>query len=104
MPCEPSRSSPTKAAWPTPSTRSADHTSSSGLTDEIEKQATACIEEVDKLGGALKAIEQGFIQRQIADASYKYQLAVESGDQVVVGVNRFETAGAGVTDTLRGGA
>jgi methylmalonyl-CoA mutase N-terminal domain/subunit len=73
------------------------------LTDEIERQATAHIEDIERRGGALKAIEQGFVQRQIADSSYRYQLAVESGNQVVVGVNKFTTADAPLPDTLEVG-
>ncbi|MFC2122630.1 methylmalonyl-CoA mutase [Bacteroidota bacterium] len=59
------------------------------LTSEIEKQARAYIEEVDRIGGAMKAIEQGYIQKEIANSAYDYQRAVDSGDQVVVGVNKF---------------
>ncbi|MBU2608533.1 MAG: methylmalonyl-CoA mutase, partial [Chloroflexi bacterium] len=59
------------------------------LTSEIEKQAMAYIEEVDKIGGAMKAIEKGYIQKEIANSAYDYQRAVDSGEQVVVGVNKF---------------
>jgi methylmalonyl-CoA mutase N-terminal domain/subunit len=59
------------------------------LTDAIEMQACAYIEQIDALGGALSAIEQGYIQGEINDAAYAYQRAVESGDQIVVGVNQF---------------
>ena len=61
------------------------------LTDQIEKDAMKYIEEIDKMGGALKAIEQGYIQREIATSAYDYQKAVDSGEQVVVGVNQFKT-------------
>ncbi len=61
------------------------------LTDEIERQANAYIERIDKLGGALAAVEQGYIQREIQDAAYRTQRAIEKGEQVVVGVNRFQT-------------
>ncbi len=60
------------------------------LTDEIEQRAREYIERIDKLGGALKAIEQGYIQGEIADAAYAYQRAVERGEQIVVGVNQFQ--------------
>jgi len=60
------------------------------LTDEIEREATAYIEKIDELGGATAAIEQGYIQREIADSAYAYQKAVEAGDQVVVGLNKFQ--------------
>lgn len=59
------------------------------LTDEMEKAAFEYIERIDKMGGAVEAIEKGFIQDEIANAAYEYQLRVESGEQVVVGVNRF---------------
>ncbi len=59
------------------------------LTDEIERRAEAYIHKIDDLGGALAAIEQGYVQGEIADAAYHYQQAVERGEQVVVGVNRF---------------
>jgi len=59
------------------------------LTDTIEREARAYIERIDAMGGALAAIEAGYIQGEISDAAYAYQRAVESGEQVVVGVNRF---------------
>ena len=55
----------------------------------MEKAAFEYIERIDKMGGAVEAIEKGFIQDEIANAAYEYQLRVESGEQVVVGVNRF---------------
>ncbi len=60
------------------------------LTDEIEKAAVEYIEKIDKMGGAAKAIEEGYIQREIADSAYAYQKSVETGDTVVVGVNKFQ--------------
>jgi methylmalonyl-CoA mutase N-terminal domain/subunit len=59
------------------------------LTDEIERRAEAYIQRIDDLGGALAAIEQGYVQQEIADAAFRYQHAVERGEQIVVGVNRF---------------
>ena len=59
------------------------------LTDEIEKRARDYIERIDRLGGALRAIERGFIQREIEESAYRYQKEIERGDRVVVGVNRF---------------
>lgn len=59
------------------------------LTDRIEKGINDYIKKIDELGGAVKAIKQGFIQREIARSSYDYQRAVDSGEQVVVGVNKF---------------
>ncbi|NJN84411.1 MAG: methylmalonyl-CoA mutase, partial [Caldilineaceae bacterium] len=71
------------------------------LTDEIERQADAYIARIDELGGALQAVEQGFIQREIQNAAYKTQRAIESGDQIVVGVNRFQSDEAPVGELLR---
>ncbi|RMF26165.1 MAG: methylmalonyl-CoA mutase [Chloroflexi bacterium] len=59
------------------------------LTDEIERRAMAYIERIDAMGGALAAIERGYIQAEIAEAAYRYQQAVERGEQIVVGVNAF---------------
>ena len=59
------------------------------LTDEIEHQARAYIEKIDTMGGALVAVESGYMQREIQESAYRYQQAVEQGDNVVVGVNRF---------------
>lgn len=59
------------------------------LTNQIEDKAMRYINEIDKMGGALKAIEKGYIQREIATSAYNYQRAVDSGEQVVVGVNKF---------------
>jgi len=59
------------------------------LTDEIEQGARDYIERIDAMGGTLAAIENGFQQNEIQSAAYEYQRAVESGETVVVGVNRF---------------
>jgi len=59
------------------------------LTSQIEDRATRYIAEIDKIGGALKAIEKGYIQKEIAQSAYNYQRAVDSGEQVIVGVNKF---------------
>jgi methylmalonyl-CoA mutase N-terminal domain/subunit len=59
------------------------------LTNQIEDKAMRYINEIDKMGGALKAIEKGYIQREIATSAYNYQREVDSGEQVVVGVNKF---------------
>jgi len=60
------------------------------LTDETEKRAMDYIEKIDQLGGAVKAIEKGFIQQEIQESSYRYQREVESGKKILVGVNKFE--------------
>ncbi|MCK9444242.1 MAG: methylmalonyl-CoA mutase family protein [Tissierellaceae bacterium] len=59
------------------------------LTDRIEQEATKYIETIDELGGAPKAIEKGYIQKEIQNAAYRYQMEVESLDRIVVGVNKF---------------
>ena len=59
------------------------------LTDQLENRAMEYISEIDKMGGALKAIERGYIQREISNSAYDYQRAVDSGEQVVIGVNKF---------------
>jgi methylmalonyl-CoA mutase N-terminal domain/subunit len=61
------------------------------LTDRIEAEASDYIRKIDDLGGALKAIETGFYQTEIQKSAYRYQKSVESGERVVVGVNRFES-------------
>lgn len=60
------------------------------LTDEIEKQARELIGKVEQMGGVVAAIEQGFMQNEIADSAYKYQQAVETKRRIVVGVNKYE--------------
>jgi len=60
------------------------------LTDEIEKQAADYIQRIDDMGGALAAIERGYIQTEISNAAYAYQRAVDKGEQIVVGVNAFQ--------------
>ena len=59
------------------------------LTDELEAQATALIERIDELGGAVAAIEAGWVQEQIEESAFAWQRAIESGERVIVGVNRF---------------
>ncbi|KON31027.1 methylmalonyl-CoA mutase [miscellaneous Crenarchaeota group-15 archaeon DG-45] len=57
------------------------------LTDEMEEGAMEYIDRIDGMGGVIPAIEEGFFQREIADASYRYQREVDSGERIVVGVN-----------------
>ncbi len=71
------------------------------LTDQIEQQAAAYIAKIDELGGALRAVEEGFIQREIQEAAYRAQRAIEKGNQVVVGVNRFQTNEEAMGELLR---
>lgn len=60
------------------------------LTKEFEKRIEDTIRQVDEMGGALEAVRKGFFQKHLAQGAYREQCAVESGDQVVVGVNRFQ--------------
>ncbi|MBN1842375.1 MAG: methylmalonyl-CoA mutase family protein [Deltaproteobacteria bacterium] len=71
------------------------------LTDEIEQLAQAYLDQIDENGGAVAAIEQGFIQKEIQESAYAYQRAVESGDQVVVGLNKFQQEEAPPRNLLR---
>ena len=60
------------------------------LTSEVERLAQDYIDKIDAMGGALAAIEQGYIQQEIADAAYRYQREVDSEDRIVVGVNAYQ--------------
>jgi methylmalonyl-CoA mutase N-terminal domain/subunit len=71
------------------------------LTSEIEEAAKAYIARIDAMGGMLRAIETGFVQREIQKSAYDYQRAVERGEQVVVGVNRFQSENDKPIPTLR---
>ncbi len=59
------------------------------LTDEIEKASQAYIDKIDAMGGAVKAIEHGYMQQEIAASAYQYQQEIENGDRVLIGVNSF---------------
>ena len=61
------------------------------LTDDLEREAREIMRRVEDLGGAERAIERGFIQSEIEESAYRQQQAVESGEQVIVGVNRFSS-------------
>ena len=61
------------------------------LTDEMEKLANEYIEKIDSMGGAVSAIEQGFIQNEIASSAYTYQQKIEHSEKIIVGVNKFQT-------------
>ncbi|MFN8012727.1 MAG: methylmalonyl-CoA mutase family protein [Holophagaceae bacterium] len=71
------------------------------LTDELERRAAELIAKVDGLGGMVAAIEKGFPQREIQNAAYAYQMAVQKGVQVVVGVNRFTVENEAKPELLR---
>ncbi|MBZ5641066.1 MAG: methylmalonyl-CoA mutase [Acidobacteriia bacterium] len=71
------------------------------LTDAVERGAREYLDRIDALGGAVRAIEMGFQQREIHEAAYRWQKRVESGDVVVVGVNRFAEGEAARPPVLR---
>ena len=71
------------------------------LTNEIEKRAADYIEKIDAMGGMLRAIETGYVQREIQDAAYRYQRAIETHEAVVVGVNDFRAEEETPIPTLR---
>jgi methylmalonyl-CoA mutase N-terminal domain/subunit len=60
------------------------------LTNEVEQAAWKLIEKIDAMGGSVSAIEQGFIQNEIARSAYEYQRNIETGQKIIVGVNKFE--------------
>ena len=62
------------------------------LTDEVEEKAWQLINKIDLLGGSVAAIEQGFIQDEIARSAYEYQKQVEDGRKIIVGLNKFKVA------------
>ncbi len=71
------------------------------LTNEIESKAKGYIEQIDKMGGSPAAIENGFIQREIQNSAYEYQMAVEKSDRIVVGINKFRVKEDQPTKILR---
>ena len=71
------------------------------LTDEIEAGAREYIAKIDAMGGMLRAVETGYVQREIQKSAYEYQQAVDSGEQVIVGVNRFQAEEERTIPTLR---
>jgi methylmalonyl-CoA mutase N-terminal domain/subunit len=71
------------------------------LTNRVEAEALAYLKRVDELGGAVKAIEQGYVQQEIQDSAYAYQMEIEKGDRVVVGLNKFQIQEPKPTGLLR---
>ncbi len=71
------------------------------LTDRVEEEALAIMAEVDELGGAVSCIESGWTQGRIADSAYRLQRRIESGERVVVGVNKYEESDAGAVEIMR---
>ena len=70
------------------------------LTDEVEAAATIYMDKIEVMGGSVNAIENGYIQQEIANAAYQYQKEVESGDRVIVGVNKFTQKEEGFGDVF----
>lgn len=71
------------------------------LTSELEQRAVDYLDKIDAVGGTLHAIETGYIQREIQNSAYEYQRGVETNDEIVVGVNKFQTNEASKVKTLR---
>jgi len=71
------------------------------LTQEIEDKANEYIQKIDEMGGAVKAVEAGYIQREIADSAYNFQMEVEKGERIIVGVNLFQQEEPPLQDVLR---
>ena len=71
------------------------------LTNEIEKRAMEYIEKIDAMGGAIKAIETGYIQEEIAESAYQYQREIEGKRRIIVGVNQFQIEEKPLKDILR---
>jgi methylmalonyl-CoA mutase N-terminal domain/subunit len=61
------------------------------LTNEIEENAKSLMRQIDTMGGAVAAIESGFVQNRISDSAYQYQRKIESKEKIIVGVNQFQT-------------
>lgn len=61
------------------------------LTNEVEAEAWKLIEKIDAMGGSVPAIEQGFIQNEIAKSAYEYQRKIETGEKIIVGINKFQS-------------
>jgi methylmalonyl-CoA mutase N-terminal domain/subunit len=71
------------------------------LTDEVEARAQEYIDQIDRLGGAVAAIEKGFVQKEIGAAAYQYQREIEAGSRVVVGLNKFQVKEEKLQDLLK---
>src|SRR5207247_1402613 len=71
------------------------------LTDRVEEEALAIMAEIDELGGAVGCIEKGWTQRRIADSAYRLQRRIESGERVIVGLNRYTETDARPVEIMR---
>jgi methylmalonyl-CoA mutase N-terminal domain/subunit len=71
------------------------------LTDEVEARAQEYIDQIDRMGGAVAAIEKGFIQKEIGASAYRFQREIEKGERIIVGLNRFQTVEEKLTGLLK---
>jgi methylmalonyl-CoA mutase N-terminal domain/subunit len=71
------------------------------LTDEMEARAMAYIDKIDGMGGIVRAIEEGYPQREIANSAYQFQRAVDTGERTIVGVNKYQSGGKDQIPTLK---
>ncbi len=71
------------------------------LTDEIERKAMEYIEKIEAMGGAIKAIESGYVQGEIAESAYQYQKEIEKKKRIIVGLNQFQIEEGPLRDILR---
>jgi methylmalonyl-CoA mutase N-terminal domain/subunit len=71
------------------------------LTHQIEQGAAHYVQRIDAMGGMLRAIESGYVQKEIQESAYRYQQAIENEDAIVVGVNRFQSKEETKVPTLR---
>ncbi len=71
------------------------------LTSELERAAQGYLDEIDAMGGTMRALEAGFQQRSIQESAYRVQRAIDDGDQVVVGVNRFRDEDPGAPPKIQ---
>ena len=71
------------------------------LTDEVEARAQDYIDQIDRMGGAVAAIEKGFIQKEIGASAYRFQREIEKGERIIVGLNRFQTHEDKLTGLLK---
>ena len=71
------------------------------LTLEVETAALQLIEKIDAMGGSVQAIEEGFMQNEIAKSAYQYQRNIESGEKIIVGVNKFQSTEKNTTPVFK---
>jgi methylmalonyl-CoA mutase N-terminal domain/subunit len=71
------------------------------MTDKIEKEAKEYLDKIDAMGGIIEAIDTGFIQNEIQKAAYRYEMEIESGDRIIVGVNKYSNKEPEHNDLLK---